>query len=180
MSSLQGKVVVITGAAGGLGGSLCDGFANEECGLVLADKNATKLADSVSSLQQRGASALGVPTDLTDTGQIRQMLQALMNAYDRIDVLVNNAGLCTARSFWSLTEQDWDEVLNVNVKGLFFALQTAATHMRDRAGNDGYSDAAFLAIGPRGAAGATESQRSSPRTNREYRGSCLCGCFLSK
>jgi NAD(P)-dependent dehydrogenase (short-subunit alcohol dehydrogenase family) len=134
MDSSQGKVVVITGAAGGLGSALARRFAQERCRLFLTDKHQSGLTEIIGELAMEGATVAGEPMDLVNGGR-GNVIEKAFQVYGRIDTLVNNAGVSRAKPFWDLTEEDWDNVLNVNVKALFFALQTAAKYMLPHGGS---------------------------------------------
>jgi len=129
MPRLDGKVALITGAAGGLGGSLAAGFAQEGCRLFLSDIHETGLRQRLEELQTGGEAADGLAGDVTRQDQRRAIVDGAIQKFGRIDILVNNAGVASVKSLWDLAESDWDAVLNVNVKGLFFMLQAVARHM---------------------------------------------------
>ena len=121
MGSRQNKVVFITGAAGGLGHSLAQSFASEDYRLFLTDKNEERLLQIVEELRSKGVTVEGKPMTLSDSSTAREISEIAFRAYGRIDVLVNNAGVSRAKSFWDLSEEDWNLVLDVNVKALFCA-----------------------------------------------------------
>jgi D-sorbitol dehydrogenase (acceptor) len=129
MPRLEGKVALITGAAGGLGGSLATAFAREGCCLFLSDIDPAGLRQRLEKLQATGAGADGLAGDLAQPDQRRAIVDGAIHKFGRIDILVNNAGVASVKSLWDLTESDWDAVLNVNVKGLFFMLQAVARPM---------------------------------------------------
>ena len=134
MQNLQGKVVVITGAAGGLGTALALRFAEEKCRLFITDKHDDRLIALMDRLRASGVPVAGLPMDLAD-GKTSGVIEQAFAEDGRIDILVNNAGVSRAKPFWELTEEDWDGVLDVNVKALFFALQRAAKHMLPHGGS---------------------------------------------
>ncbi|MBZ5561847.1 MAG: SDR family oxidoreductase [Acidobacteriia bacterium] len=129
MGRLENKVALITGAAGGLGRSLAATFAREGSRLFLCDINKIQLERQVAELCSQRADVSGSACDLAVTDQARSMVDRALQAYGRIDILVNNAAVSSTKRLWDLSESDWDAVLGVNVKGLFFVLQTAAKHM---------------------------------------------------
>jgi NAD(P)-dependent dehydrogenase (short-subunit alcohol dehydrogenase family) len=134
MQNLQGKVVVITGAAGGLGTALALRFAEEKCRLFVTDKHQDRLTELMDRLRASGVPVAGLPMDL-EGGKTSDVIDQAFAEYGRIDILVNNAGVSRAKPFWELTEKDWEGVLDVNVKALFFALQRAAKHMLPHGGS---------------------------------------------
>ena len=134
MSRLDGKVALITGAAGGLGGAIATSFAGEGCRLFITDINEKGLRQRVEELQAKGAEADGRAGDLTRQQQRQAIVDGATQKYGRIDVLVNDAAVASVKSLWDLKEPDWDAVLNVNVKGTFFMLQTVARQMEANGG----------------------------------------------
>jgi NAD(P)-dependent dehydrogenase (short-subunit alcohol dehydrogenase family) len=124
-----GKVVVITGAAGGLGRVLAQKFAAAGSTLVLLDKNAQSLSETVAEIETTGPKPHSTVVDMRHRCEIVRAIEEAASTLGRIDVLINNAAVCDSKPMWDLNDSDWDEVLGVNVKGLFFALQAAAKHM---------------------------------------------------
>jgi NAD(P)-dependent dehydrogenase (short-subunit alcohol dehydrogenase family) len=135
MGSLEGKVAVITGAAGGLGSALCRTFSEAGCRLFLTDIREERLYRLLAEVQKSGAIARGEEIDLSLPSAAQGVIGKAVEAYGRIDILVNNAGVSRAKGFFDLTEDDWDRVLNLNVKALFFTMQAAAKQMLDGGGS---------------------------------------------
>ena len=126
---LSGKIVAITGAAGGLGRSLSTAFSAAGARLILFDRQGSDLERFAARLPPNGPPPLIDLFDIADTAATVRAIDRAADAAGGLDVLVNNAGVCRTRSMWELTEEDWDEVFSVNVKGLFFALRAAARRM---------------------------------------------------
>ena len=119
-SSLAGKVVVVTGAAGGLGRAFALGFAQAGAKIVVADMNQEGAAETVAILEAQGASAIAVPVNVTDQSSTKALADAAIAEFGRIDVLVNNAAIYATLKRTPFTEIDpgeWDAVMAVNVKG---------------------------------------------------------------
>ena len=135
MNNLRGRVVIITGAAGGLGSALARGFALEGCRLFLTDKHESRLKAIMAELAGGGVTVAGETADLMNVSQTQEVIENVFKTYGQIDILVNNAGISRAKAFWDLTEEDWDQMLAVNVKALFFATRAAAKHMLARGGS---------------------------------------------
>ena len=117
---LQGKVVVITGAAGGLGREFALGFAAEGADIVAADVNEAGLAETVRLVTVTGRSAIAVRVDVTNRESTDALAKAAIDRFGKIDVLVNNAAIYATLKRAKFTEIDpdeWDRVMNVNVKG---------------------------------------------------------------
>jgi NAD(P)-dependent dehydrogenase (short-subunit alcohol dehydrogenase family) len=117
---LQDKVVVITGAAGGLGREFALGFAAEGAKIVAADVSEAGLAETVAMVQANGGEAVAVRVDVTQKGSTDALADSAIAHFGRIDVLVNNAAIYATLKRAKFTEIDpdeWDRVMNVNVKG---------------------------------------------------------------
>jgi NAD(P)-dependent dehydrogenase (short-subunit alcohol dehydrogenase family) len=134
MSNLKGKVVLITGAAGGLGKALAHSFAQEDYKLFLTDKNEQRLKEVMEELTAKGYPVASEAMNLADVSGPETIAERAFRTYGRIDVLVNNAGVAQCKPFWELTEADWDMVFDVNVKALFFMLRATAKHMLKQGG----------------------------------------------
>ena len=126
---LQERVAIATGAASGIGKAIAERFAREGAFVVIADKNEAAMRAAIEELQAAGAQATGFTLDVTDRGQIQEFVRKVIEAQDRIDILVNNAGITRYRPFLTATDEDWDLVLDVDLKGVFFCVQAAAPHM---------------------------------------------------
>ena len=113
---LDGRVALVTGASRGIGHDLA---------LALQGAGATV----VSGVRSGDAPTESVPIDLRDVDSIRAAVDAVVERHGRIDVLVNNAGVGTNHDALDATEEEWDELIDVNLKGLFFACQAAGRHM---------------------------------------------------
>lgn len=108
---------------------LARNFAEAGSTLVLLDKNAQRLSETVAEIKTSGTTPHCAVVDMRHKDEIVKAIDMAASTLGRIDVLINNAAVCDSKSMWELSEDDWDEVLGVNVKGLFFALQAAARHM---------------------------------------------------
>jgi len=120
--NLQGKRVIVTGAAGGLGRAFAEGFARSGACVVAADINSVGIEETVGLIQAAGGIAHAAELDVTDAGSTQAVAEFARDRLGGIDVLVNNAaiysGLRRAR-FEAISESEWDRVMAVNVKGLW-------------------------------------------------------------
>ena len=125
---LAGRTALITGAGGGIGGAVARAFATEGADLSLADiKPVTALAEE---LRRTGRRAVDVPTDVTQTVQVKALVRDSVKALGKIDILVNVAGTVSFGSAESLAEAEWERVLAVNLKGTFLCCQAVIAGMR--------------------------------------------------
>ena len=111
---LKDRVAIITGGAQGIGYSTAELFAAEGATAVVVDVNAAKVVTVAASL-----GGLGLTCDVTQFGQCEAVVKTVMEAYGRIDILVNNAGIAKDNLLMRMTEEQWDLVLDVNLKGAF-------------------------------------------------------------
>jgi 2-deoxy-D-gluconate 3-dehydrogenase len=132
--SVKGEVVVVTGAGRGIGRVLALAFAEAGAKLVLAGRSAEELAAVQAEASELAASAIAVQFDLTSLDTVIRLVDRAVAAFGRLDVLVNNAGLWVNRLALDLTEEEWDLMLDVNLKGLFFCARETARVMMTQGG----------------------------------------------
>jgi NAD(P)-dependent dehydrogenase (short-subunit alcohol dehydrogenase family) len=118
MFEFEGKVAVITGAASGFGRAFAEKGASLGMKLVLADVNPEALLQAVDALRAGGAEAIGVPTDVSDAAQVEALAQAALDAFGKLHLLFNNAGVGSGGFLWESSANDWAWVFNVNVMGV--------------------------------------------------------------
>lgn len=132
--AVDGKVVLITGAGGGIGSAFTRGFLARRA-TVVAVERVPALLDALAAGVTEGRDRLqGFPFDLTQTERIRGLVDQIVARAGRIDVLINNAGINVPRPAVEVTEAEWDAILAVNLKAVFFLAQAVALHMRARGG----------------------------------------------
>jgi NAD(P)-dependent dehydrogenase (short-subunit alcohol dehydrogenase family) len=133
---LSGRVAIVTGAAMGIGQGIAFRLAQAGADVVVADRDTDAAETTAKQITERGGRAMVVHADISRVVDAQAMVQAAVDAYGRVDILVNNAGIFPFAPALELTEQTWDRVLDVNVKGAFFSAQAAAKQMV-QAGNGG-------------------------------------------
>ena len=129
---LDGKVALITGAAGGIGQAIARRLAREGAHVALADIRTEPLDDIARIIESHNRKALKVAVDVTQTDQVAQMVQAVVKSFGHIDIFFNNAGIIRVQNFLEVTETEWDQVIDVNLKGVFLCGQAVAKHMVER------------------------------------------------
>lgn len=118
MFEFAGKVAVITGAASGFGRAFAEKGASLGMKLVLADLNPEALGQTVDALRADGVEVIGVPTDVSDAAQVEALAQAALDAFGKVHLLFNNAGVGSGGFLWESSANDWAWVFNVNVMGV--------------------------------------------------------------
>ncbi len=127
--SLEGKVVLMTGAAGGIGASLSKGMAGVGammCNCDVSEKGLQKLADEIAA---EGGKSRSYIMDVTDRGSIQVAVDAVVEEFGRIDVLVNVAGINKREGFMDVKEEVYDRIMDINLKSVFFVTQAVVPHM---------------------------------------------------
>lgn len=131
---VQGKVVIVTGASGGIGLATARRFAQAGAKVVLIARSADKLASIVDELRQQGHEALALPADMRNKNEVDQMIEAVFQHYGRIDILINNAGQAVAGTVATVSIDDFRQVIDLNIFGALYAIQAAVPRMRHNGG----------------------------------------------
>jgi NAD(P)-dependent dehydrogenase (short-subunit alcohol dehydrogenase family) len=128
---LEGKVALVTGAGNGIGEATARRFAREGAIVVANDVDVEQARSVVTELQKQGARALAVAADVTKRADVEAMINHVVEEFGRLDVLINNAGINRDAMSHKMTEEQWDQVLAVNLKGTFLCAQVALARMRE-------------------------------------------------
>ena len=130
--NLKGKVALVTGGNGGLGLGMALGLAEAGANIAIAARNPDKTSDAIKQIEGVGVRAISVPTDVTKETEIESMISQTLDKLGHIDILVNNSGVTMRKEPEDLSGDEWDHVLNVNLRACFLASKTVYPHMRDR------------------------------------------------
>src|SRR5688572_25658150 len=123
------KTALVTGAGQGIGRAIALRLAQAGYAVALVDVNAATLAAVSAEIEGAGGSALALEADLSELARVQAVVDRTVDAWGRLDVLVNNAARLITRPFMEVTEADWDTVLTLGLKTVFFATQAAARPM---------------------------------------------------
>lgn len=126
---LSGKVALVTGGAQGIGKAIALLLAKHGADVVVSDINLEKARETASEIEALGRKALALQANVAIWNEVEQMVEAVVERFGRIDILVNNAGITRDRLILRMTEEDWDMVLDVNLKGTFHCTKAALRHM---------------------------------------------------
>jgi NADP-dependent 3-hydroxy acid dehydrogenase YdfG len=134
--NIRGKVIVITGASSGLGETAARRLSAEGASVVLGARRADRLASLTRELGANGRKSLVVATDVTDRAQVQKLVDSAVETFGRIDVLINNAGVMPLSPLEKLKVDEWDRMIDVNIKGVLYGIAAALPHMqRQKAGH---------------------------------------------
>jgi len=128
--NIQGKVVVITGASSGVGESTARLLATNGARVVLGARRKDRIDAVVQDITAKGGSALGFKTDVTRRGDVEVLVRGAMDRYDRIDVIVNNAGIMPIAPMAALKVEEWERIIDVNMKGLLYGVAAVLPMMQ--------------------------------------------------
>lgn len=117
--SLVNKVAIVTGAGRGIGRAIAIALAREGANVVVNDVNIKTAEEVVREIESLSHQAVAIQVDVSDSKEVNRMVQLVLKKFKRVDILVNNAGIIRRGSIEDLAEEDWDRVINVNLKGAF-------------------------------------------------------------
>ena len=123
--NITGKVVVVTGASSGLGEATARHLAAQGARLVLAARRVDRLDALVAEIKAAGGEAIAVQTDVTVKAEVDAMIAAALEAFGRVDVLVNNAGYMAIAPMSARLTDEWDRMIDINIKGLLYGVAAA-------------------------------------------------------
>ncbi|MFQ6124573.1 MAG: SDR family NAD(P)-dependent oxidoreductase [Candidatus Heimdallarchaeota archaeon] len=126
---LPDKVALITGGGTGIGRATAELFAKEGAKVAISGRRATKLEEVVHKISKSGGEALAIPGDITKEEDVKKMVMTTIANWHRLDILVNNAGVIDRTQIHETSTENWDLVLDVNVKGIYFTCKYAIPKM---------------------------------------------------
>src|SRR3974390_1708314 len=127
---IKDKVVVITGASSGLGEATARRLSTAGAKIVLGARRTKHLDALAKELVENGGDAIAITTDVTDREQVKALVDAAVKTYGRVDVMINNAGLMPQAPLERLKVDEWDRMIDVNIKGVLYGIAAALPHMQ--------------------------------------------------
>ncbi len=129
---LAGEVAIVTGGSQGIGLAIAHRLANEGAAVAILARHKGKVETATADLLASGKEALGVPCDVVERDQVRSAINAVVDHFGKITVLVNNAGIVKSAPFLEMSDETWSDLLRVNLTGMFIVGQETARHMAQR------------------------------------------------
>ena len=129
MNRLEGKIAIITGAADGIGLAISQAFAKEGATVVMGDINDLKCNEEADKILNQNQKALSLLCDVGETDSVKRMVKTCIENYGRIDILINNAAIAISGNITEMSDEDWDRLMNVNLKGVFRCIRACMPHM---------------------------------------------------
>ena len=129
---IQDKVIVITGASSGLGEAAARLLSAQGASVVLGARRADRIQSLANELSAKGDKAVVKTTDVTDRAQVKALVDAAVQAYGRVDVMINNAGLMPQSLLERLKTDEWDRMIDVNIKGTLYGIAAALPYMKQQ------------------------------------------------
>ncbi|MFN3653041.1 MAG: SDR family NAD(P)-dependent oxidoreductase [Armatimonadota bacterium] len=134
MGRVEGKVIIVTGGATGIGRGISEVLAREGASVVIANRNRERGEEAAQAITEAGGRALFVPTDIVSEADCRHLVAEAVREFGRLDGLVNNAGIFPRSTLEETTEALWDQIMAVNLKGVFFCCKYAVPELRKQGG----------------------------------------------
>ena len=127
--NLEGKVAVVTGAGKGIGKGMALGLADAGADVVVVARTQTDIDQTVAEIEQNGRKAMGISTDVKKKEEIEKMVEEALQTFGKIDILVNNAGMNIRTPALDVPEEEWELIIQTNMKSVFLASQAVGKHM---------------------------------------------------
>ena len=128
---LKDKVAIVTGAGRGIGKGIALSLAKEGANVVVSDIDLSSCENVVKEIETLGSKGLAVKCDVSNKIEVDAMVQAAVKKFGELDILVNNAGIFPFKPFLEMTEEEWDKVIDINLKSVFLCSQAAAKVMKE-------------------------------------------------
>ncbi|GAK03078.1 3-oxoacyl-[acyl-carrier protein] reductase [Geomicrobium sp. JCM 19037] len=152
MGNLTGRTALITGGSHGIGLAIAKRFADDGANVAIIDINEDHLSTASAYFADKGQAAKTLQADVTDKQQVEAAVKEIVESYGQLDILVNNAGVIRDNMFFKMSEDDWDMVMNVHLKGAFLATKAAQKYMVEQKYGRIVNISSTSALGNRGQA----------------------------
>ncbi len=129
MENFKDRVVVVTGAARGIGAEIAREFSSKGATIIISDVNQDNLNNTYAELSKSNSNILGIKSDISKLNEAQQLIEKTLESYGKVDVLVNNAGVTRDNLLMRMSEDEWDQVIDINLKGTFNCIKAVTRAM---------------------------------------------------
>jgi 3-oxoacyl-[acyl-carrier protein] reductase len=129
--NLAGQTVLVTGGSKGIGRAICLALAMEGANIIIAARNESKINEIVDKLKKMGCKALAIQADVRNEEDVRHLISRTVDEYGRLDILINNAGVANKKRLEETTLEEYNEIMDTNLKGVFLCTKYAIPHIRN-------------------------------------------------
>lgn len=148
MFSLKGKTGVVIGGSGVLGGVFAHALGGAGAKVGIVGRTPAKVDQAVKELKEAGYEAIGVPADASNREDVQKALDTFVDAWGGVDILVNAPGINSSTPFFEIEDDEWDNIMNVNLKSMFIASQIFGAHMKERGQGGSMINISSISSGP--------------------------------
>lgn len=131
-NNIEGKVVVITGASSGFGKITAEYLSERGAKVALGARSTDKIEALAKSINENGGEAIAVTTDVTEKDQVKNLVEKAVEEFGRVDVMLNNAGIMPLAPLEKLRVDEWDQMIDVNIKGVMYGIAAVLPHMKEQ------------------------------------------------
>lgn len=132
IENIAGKVIVITGASSGLGEATAKMLSSMGATIVLGARRKERIEALAGEIVKNGGNALAIATDVTNVEQVKNLVDSAVKEYGRVDVMINNAGVMPQSLLEQLHIKEWDQMIDVNIKGVLYGIAAALPYMKEQ------------------------------------------------
>jgi NAD(P)-dependent dehydrogenase (short-subunit alcohol dehydrogenase family) len=129
---LDGKVALVTGAGRGLGKAMALALAEAGSDVICVARTKDQIEETCAEIEGLGRKGMAIPTDITSSRSVDEMCSAALSEFKKIDILVNNAGIAIGKPFCEVSDEEWDQVMNINLRGAFYCSRAVGRGMMER------------------------------------------------
>jgi len=145
---LQDKVAIVTGAGSGIGQAIALRFAAEGADLVVPDLRLPAAEETAARIREQGRRALALQVDVSQSRDVKRMVDTTIAQFGRIDIMVNNAGIRLVAPLTEVSDEDWNRVIGTNLSGVFYCIREVVPHMRGQGRGKIISMASITGVSP--------------------------------
>jgi len=129
--NLAGQTALVTGGSKGIGRAICLALAKEKANIVIAARNESEIKETMDKLKETGSKPLAVQADVRNEEDVKNLISRIVDEFGRLDILINNAGVAHKKRLEETTLEEYDEIMDTNLKGVFLCAKYAISHIKN-------------------------------------------------